>query len=423
MANNIFSLNSGNSGHRWTFFRAGGFDQVRLDSGADIMSLDQLDQKLWVALSCPTYGLEFDGRTLELLDKDGDGRIRALEILEAIKWIKLILRNPDDLTRCSSTLPLSSINEQSPEGKQLLDSAKKALKNLGREGAAEITIDDIIDMKEMMERIEFNGEGVIPADAAYDAKVRQVIADIIDCWDLMEDRSGKPGISLEKMDEFFTHARAHSDWLARERKTMSQPGFRSAKPQLQPRRHFSPSRTRWMIFSPAAAWRSSIGGPSMPFIVVRRSIWPWRTNSLSLSLEGMSGFPLAQIGIRKALPLKDGINPAWINAMRELYTAVILPLMDEVDAITEAEWKGICEKFVPYNEWVLRKTGDDVAKLGIRRIREILSGDAREAISGLIARDETLETEFKDMLSVEKLVRCHRDLFTLLNNFVSFSDF
>ena len=56
--------------HTWRFFRAGGFDQVRLDSGADLMNLDQLDQKLWVALACPTSGLEFDSKTLALIDTD-----------------------------------------------------------------------------------------------------------------------------------------------------------------------------------------------------------------------------------------------------------------------------------------------------------------------------------------------------------------
>ena len=47
------------SAHRWKFFRAGGVDQVALDPAADLAALPQLDQKLWVALSCPTRGLEF----------------------------------------------------------------------------------------------------------------------------------------------------------------------------------------------------------------------------------------------------------------------------------------------------------------------------------------------------------------------------
>ena len=48
----------------WRFFRAGGFDQVRLDTAAELLAIDQLDQKLWVALSCPVKGIEFDARTL-----------------------------------------------------------------------------------------------------------------------------------------------------------------------------------------------------------------------------------------------------------------------------------------------------------------------------------------------------------------------
>ncbi len=58
-------------GHTYNFFRAGGFNQVRLASGADLLNLDQLDQKLWVALACPTQGLVFDQRTLEIIDGDG----------------------------------------------------------------------------------------------------------------------------------------------------------------------------------------------------------------------------------------------------------------------------------------------------------------------------------------------------------------
>ena len=50
-------------------------------SGADIVNLGALDQKLWVALACPTRGVEFDERTLELLDLDGDARVRAPEVI------------------------------------------------------------------------------------------------------------------------------------------------------------------------------------------------------------------------------------------------------------------------------------------------------------------------------------------------------
>jgi hypothetical protein len=63
--------------HKWRFFRSGGFDQVRLETADDLRHLDQLDQKLWASLACPTRGVEFDEKTLARLDADRDGRIRA----------------------------------------------------------------------------------------------------------------------------------------------------------------------------------------------------------------------------------------------------------------------------------------------------------------------------------------------------------
>src|SRR5689334_2164851 len=89
--------------HDWKFFRAGGFCQIRLDSGQDLLALDQLDQKLWVALSCPAQGLELEAKTLELIDTDKDGRIRVPEILAAVKWAGALLKNTDVLLQSSST--------------------------------------------------------------------------------------------------------------------------------------------------------------------------------------------------------------------------------------------------------------------------------------------------------------------------------
>ena len=69
------------AGHTWKFIRTGGLDQVALESGADLADLDRLDPKLWVALACPTKGLEFDEKTLQLIDTDQDGRVRVPEVI------------------------------------------------------------------------------------------------------------------------------------------------------------------------------------------------------------------------------------------------------------------------------------------------------------------------------------------------------
>src|SRR5215471_18812338 len=141
--------------HSWKFFRAGGFDQVKLESGGDLLALDQLDQKLWVALACPTTGLEFDSKTLALIDTDKDGRIRAPELIAAVKWAGRCLKNPDDLLKSSPELPLSAINDQTPEGKQLLSSARQILANLGKKDAMVITLEDTADTAKIFVQTQF----------------------------------------------------------------------------------------------------------------------------------------------------------------------------------------------------------------------------------------------------------------------------
>ena len=59
--------------HVWKFFRTGGLNQVSLETADDLLALSELDEKLWVALSCPVKGLELDEQTLALIDTDGDG--------------------------------------------------------------------------------------------------------------------------------------------------------------------------------------------------------------------------------------------------------------------------------------------------------------------------------------------------------------
>ena len=80
--------------HDWRFFRTGGFDQVRIDRAQDLRQLDTLDQKLWAVLACPSSGLEFDSRTLELLDTNREGHVGATEIREAARFVCAALRDP-----------------------------------------------------------------------------------------------------------------------------------------------------------------------------------------------------------------------------------------------------------------------------------------------------------------------------------------
>ena len=90
----------------WRFFRAGGFDQVRLDSAEELLSIGELDQKLWVALACPIKGIEFDARTLSFVDTDADGYVRAPELIAAVAWAGARLSQPAVLAQKLAGVPL-----------------------------------------------------------------------------------------------------------------------------------------------------------------------------------------------------------------------------------------------------------------------------------------------------------------------------
>jgi len=407
--------------HTWKFFRAGGFDQVKLESGADLMALDQLDQKLWVALACPTTGLEFDGRTLALIDGDKDGRIRPPELIRVVKWAGGCLKNPHDLVKSSPELPLNAISDATTEGKQLLASAKQILSNLGKKDASVITPEDTADRAKIFSQTRFNGDGIIPPESAEDDATKAVITDIIACLGADTDRSGKPGVSEAKAAQFFAEAQSYSDWWKKSEldssilplngSTGAAAGtFKAVKSKVDD--YFT--RCRLAAFDPRAV--NALNREEKEYLA-------FAGKDLTLASVEIASLPLAQVAPGKPLPLGEGLNPAWADAMSKFAAEIVRPLLNGKACLTESDWAAICGRFAPYDSWMTAKAGTAVEKLGLARVREILAGKSKENIAALIANDKALEPEANAIEMVEKLVRYHRDLFKLLNNFVSFRDF
>jgi hypothetical protein len=410
--------------HRWNFFRAGGFDQVRLDTGADIAHLEQLDRKLWVALACPTRGLEFDHKTLDLIDTDGDGRIRAPEILAAARFACAMLKNPDDLIKGNAALPLAAINEGTPEGKTLHSSARQILINLGKPEAAAITTEDTADTVKIFASTQFNGDGILPSDSATDPFMQLVIADVITCLGAEMDRSGKPGITQAKLDLFFADAEAFASWHGAietdaekfplgANTAVGAAAMKAVAGKIED--YFA--RCRLAAFDVRAT--AAVNRAETDYAALA-------TKDLTTAAAEIAAFPLARIVPNLPLPLSDeahSINPAWRDAIETLHTQVIQPLLGEKQALNETDWATLLAKFAPSDAWLATKAGATVEKLGLERVRAILGSNAKAEITALIAKDKALEPEATSIVEVDRLVRYHRDLHKLLINFVNFRDF
>ncbi|MDZ4263497.1 MAG: hypothetical protein U1B30_14350 [Pseudomonadota bacterium] len=412
--------------HTWKFARVSGFDQVRLESGADLLALDQLDQKLWVALSCPTTGVEFDSRTLALIDEDNDGRIRAPDILAAVKWATAQLNSPDDLIKGSDLLPLSAINNTTAEGAQLLASARQILSNIGKPDADAISVADSGDTVRIFSQTHFNGDGVITPATAAQENLQAVIKNISDTLGTVADRSGEQGINQELLDQFFTELQAYSDWWrsAEEaddtRLPFGDKSERAAKIVHAVRAKVEDYFTRCRMAAFDSRATAALNRSAEEYIALA-------DQELSANASEIADFPLAQIAAGKDLPLLEGVNPAWSDALAQLQKEVIEPLFmhtgSSKNQLSEAEWHSVVEIFKSYEAWLKAKQGAAVEALGLPRVREILAGDTKEHLTTLINQDKALEPEMNAIDAVERLVRYHRDLFLLLNNFVTFRDF
>ncbi len=407
--------------HVWHFYRTGGFDQVQLDSGADLEHLEELDPKLWVALACPARNLEFDSRTLEAIDTDKDGRIRVPEILSAVRWTCSLLKDTDELVEGKAELALDAIRDDTPEGRALLESAREILASLGKPDARAITPEDTEDTRRIFMQARFNGDGIIPPDVAEDPALRAVIEDILKTVEPKTDLSGKPGIDADHIETFFVEAEKYENWWRQgeDRPDMfilgnETPAAAELLFSIRNKVEDYFARCRLAAFDARAL--SALNLQETEYLALA-------AKDLIIRDEEIAGFPLARVEAGRPLPLREGVNPAWAARVARLRDEIVAKLLGERASLTESDWQTIQQRFAPYESWWNSRATSPVSSLGLARIREILGYAPKNALLELIARDKECAPRFQAITDVDKLVHFHRDLHRLLVNFVSFSDF
>jgi hypothetical protein len=407
--------------HRWRFFRAGGFDQVKLETGADLMNLAQLDQKLWVALACPIAGLEFDPKTAALIDSDHDGRIRAPELIAALKWAGAVLQDPDLLVEGGDSVRLAAINPSSTDGAEILAAAKHVLAQLGRPQEAKISLADAADAGQVFASTLFNGDGVIVPESAGETAARAVIEDIAACVGTVADRSGKPGMDQAKADAFFAECAAFDAWWQTAEKDSAAilplgektAAAAAAVKSIQAKVDDYFGRCRLAAFDARAALLLNRKEEDYAAIVAR---------DISINVSELAGFPLAQAAAGKPLPLEGAVNPAHAAALAGLRALAVRPLLGDAFELTEAGWAALQARLAPFAAWQADKGGAAAGELGLARVRELLAGSARRDIAALLDRDKAFEHQAEAIAGVEKLIRFVRDLHSLCLNFVNFKN-
>ncbi len=410
--------------HAFTFFRTGGFDQVALTTAADIAALPSLDQKLWAALSCPVKGLEFDERTLALIDTDGDGRVRVGEMLAAIAFAKARLKDLGAILAGSPRLPLSAIADGDAEGKAFLACAKRVLAKAGMAEAKDIGVEDIASAASDLIKTDLNGDGIVPPAALADPAHAAVATDIIAITGGDKDRTGIAGIGDAALAAFIAELGAYAAWRASGAGDsaiwpVGEAGTATAAEAVAAvAAKVDDYFARCRLAAYDARAEAALNRREEDFLTLA-------AHDLTVEDKEIAGFPIARIGAGKPLPLAEGINPAWSERIAVLRSAAVAPLLGDRTTLDEAGWKALRAKLAPYAAWRAAKAGTRAEALGEARVRALLAARAawEPAIAAAIAADRAVAPEFDSIAGVEKLVRLHRDLYRLLHNFVNFADF
>jgi hypothetical protein len=306
--------------HTWKFFRTGGFDQVRIDTAADLLNLRELDQKLWVALSCPTTGIEFDARTLALIDNDGDGHIRAPELLGAIDWAAARLTDAAVLEQALAGVPLAAIKDET-----ILAAAKGLLPA----GEAMVTV-----------------EAASAAEAEYSARALAAWeasgADSKPLGEATEAACAALAAVKEKLDDFFV-------------------------------------RCRLAAFDDRAGGAMNASDDSLKSLGAA-TLSAEHADIAALPLAKVpSGTQSAGAG--GTAPLAAGVNPAWAARMATLRDAAVTPVLGARESLSEADWAELQARLAPFTAWQAARPAGLPAEAEAVRDLERLSRYVRDLMT------------------------------------------
>lgn len=409
--------------HRWQFIRVGGADQVVFRTGEDIARLRELDQKLWVALACPTRGIDFDARTLDLIDADGDGRVRPPEVVAACEWVCARLRNPDVLLQGGDVVSLDDLDAGNEDGARLLEEARRLLQIQGKPDAATLTLADIANRGELLAAMRFNGDGVVTPETAQDDAVRATLEEIMRTHGSVPDRHQQtPGVDRARAEGFFAQVQAVRDWHAKadaNDKALMPLGDATlaaadATRKVQAKIDDFFARCRVAAFDAQAVAALNPSPEAYDALGAHAA--------LDLGAEPIADLPLAPVTPRCVLPLQGrGINPAWTEAIAAFAQRAAAPLAGAHDELTEAGWLAVKRQLAPLQALMAQRPDNAAAAWPLEKLDALLR--TREPLLALLHDDEAAEAHNKLLVDLEKLIRLQRDLVVLLHNFVSFKAF
>ena len=278
--------------YKWQYCSLGGTKRVCITRGEDIAHLAELDQKLWTVLSCPVKGLELDERTLDLIDYDRDGKIRAEEVITAANWLCSVVKDKNAILLGHDYIDLADFNTDNEEGVQMRDCASELLKIMGLEKTT-ISLPELNEFlanydENSQKELESNLENLSVSKNPYGAKSDDAVSAV----DAIRD----------KVTDYFL-------------------------------------RCKFIQFHDDCAVALDVSAEKVAEISEK---------NFATNIEEISKYPLSKPRADALLPIIEGINPAWQSQFAKVKELVLDVDYPGKETITEAEWNAVVAKIDEY---------------------------------------------------------------------------
>jgi len=397
---------------------------LKIEGHLDLAEVLQLDEALWIATTAPVSNLRADKVFLNLLDSDQDGRLRAEEVKDGIRFLLTHLTDYSGIREGNGRLPLSAINQETEIGQHIFSSATKVLKRLG-------SIDDHIELTQVravQEEVLKGGldeAGIVLTEAAADENTARCMKDILRSVGGKEHYNGEIGVDLKSMEKFFNQCRLHLSWLseagaiAGTEKSDILPLGASTEQGYGLLQTLSPKLTQYFLLCDIKRLN--------PDLLERALDEPDANIALTLiKTENAEAYladaPLSFLSADGIFDVTGEINPYFRKSVEEFTALVVKPLLgNETTTLNKLSLQQLFECFRNYRDWMERKPAVEVDRLKPEAIQNYLTEPSyRKTLELLI--DESHKTAFvlENLRELERLLLYQMYILPLTNSFVSF---
>lgn len=403
------------------FHDSGVVTQLVVETPDDMARIGEVDEARWIATSAPLEQLYADPAFLAYVDADKNGRIRVVEMKEAVRWLWGRLRDRSRVVERSDTLRLADLDPDDGEAQKVRALAERLLAQLQDGDRASIRLDQVRQFKASYTRRFPNGDGVVTEGQIEDPAAKAAAAEVVQSTGGRADLCGDVGVGKDDVAQWKTRLRDFAAWSAR---------AAAEKDALFPLGDDTP----------AAAGLVDLLEPKVAQFFAQCALVAIEENArgrLSASPDELKGLdvkdagaieawlkaaPLARPNVEGALPLDGATNPGFAAALAQLARDVgpkALGRGGPLTTLTQADWSAIVAKLAAHRAWRAARPAGVPDGLTREEADAKHDAPALAKLASLIAQDEGVAAELVEFTNLEKLVLYHRWLFELANNFVS----